>query len=168
MITELLPVPVLEAVLDGEAIARRAMQTPAQKTVDKMQAAMKRLPQVDCPLVHRFTPGLYVREIFMPKGTFIISKIHKTEHPFIVSKGHVAVWIEGVGVVEIKAPYCGVTKAGTRRILYIREDCVWTTFHPTDKTDVNEIEKDVIFNAETDESVEISAETMKLLKEENL
>ncbi len=33
----------------------------------------------------------------------------------------------------------GITKAGTRRVLLIREDCVWTTFHPTTETDPEKI-----------------------------
>ena len=32
---------------------------------------------VECPLVHRFTNKMYIREIFMPKGTLVTSKIHK-------------------------------------------------------------------------------------------
>jgi hypothetical protein len=112
--------------------------------VDMLQAHLGKLPQLDCPVTNRFTPGLYIREIFMPKGSLIISKIHKTEHPFIVSKGHAAVWTEESGVVQIKAPHTGITKPGTRRILYIHEDCIWTTFHPTTETDVARIEEQII------------------------
>jgi hypothetical protein len=46
---------------------------------------------IECPLVHRFTPGMYIREIFMPAGSLITSKIHKTEHPYTISKGKFAV-----------------------------------------------------------------------------
>lgn len=100
--------------------------------VDKLHLGIEKLAQqspVECPLVHRFTPGLYVREIFMPKGALIVSKIHRTEHPYVISKGKVSVWTEG-GVLHLSAPHCGITKPGTRRVLYIHEDCVWTTFHP--------------------------------------
>lgn len=116
----------------------------ACRRTDQLQLVMAQLPQTELPLVHRFTPGLYVREIFMPKGTVVISKIHKTEHPYVVSKGVVSVWIDGVGVQKIVAPYTGITKPGTRRILYIHEDTVWTTFHPTDETDLARIEEAVI------------------------
>jgi len=132
--------------------------------VDALQLRLQELPQIDCPLVHRFTPGLYVREIFMPKGALIISKIHKTEHPFTVSKGHAAVWTEESGVVEIKAPFTGITKPGTRRILLIREDCIWTTYHPTQETDLERIEEQIILRSE--KPLEISAEVVKQLTEE--
>jgi hypothetical protein len=87
-------------------------------------------PPVDCPLRHSWTPGLYIREIFMPAGSLITSKIHKTEHPFVVSMGRCLVWIDGTGWVLIEAPHSGVTKPGTRRVLLVLDDTVWTTFHP--------------------------------------
>jgi hypothetical protein len=101
-------------------------------------------PQVEMPVTHRFTPGLYAREIFMPKGTLVVSKIHKTEHPYVVSKGEAAVWCEADGMKRIKAPFTGITKPGTQRILLILEDCIWTTFHPTTETDLEKIEAAII------------------------
>ena len=111
--------------------------------VDLMQAVLGRLPQVEMPLTHRFTPGLYIREILMPKGTLVISRTHKFEHPFVVSKGRVSVWDQDWGVKHITAPYCGITKPGTRRVLLIHEDCVWTTFHVTTETDPEKIVEQV-------------------------
>ena len=34
-----------------------------------------------CPLRHFFADGVYVREIFIPKGMLIVGKIHKHSHP---------------------------------------------------------------------------------------
>jgi len=148
-------------------IAFEAMQTPAQKQVDVLLSGMSKLPQVDCPLIHRFTPGMYTREIFMPSGTLIVSKIHKTEHPYVITKGSVSVWIEGVGVQLFKAPYVGVTKPGTRRILFIHEDCNWMTFHATNHKTPEDAEVDIIYNPEKDEQIEIKSEVLKQLQEEN-
>lgn len=111
--------------------------------VDALERKMAELPQQECPVKHHFTPGLYAREIFMPAGTVVTSKIHKTEHPFVVSKGKVLVH-DNETANEITAPYFGVTKAGTRRVLYVVEDCVWITFHPTSETDVAKIEQQII------------------------
>ena len=96
------------------------------------------------PLRHFFTPGLYIREVFIPKGTKVITKIHKTEHPFVISMGRVSVWTPATGVLHYEAPFTGITRPGTRRLIYAHEDVVWTTFHPTNKTDPAEIEKDNI------------------------
>lgn len=105
---------------------------------------LRSMPAAEMPLVHRFTPGLYVREIFMPKGSLVISKIHKTEHPYVISKGHAAVWTAGEGVVHLKAPHFGITKPGTCRVLYILEDCIWTTFHPTKETSLEILEATLV------------------------
>lgn len=99
----------------------------------------------DFPVIHRFTPGLYIREITMFAGSVLTSKIHKTEHPFVVSKGRCLVYLnKDDGWQEIAAPYTGVTQPNTRRVLVILEDTVWTTFHPTNLTDIIEIEESLL------------------------
>lgn len=115
------------------------------RAVDKIEAEIIAPgPRAVLPVKHIFTPGLYSREIFMPKGTLVTSKIHKTEHPYVISMGVVSVWTEMDGVINIAAPYSGITKPGTRRLIYVHEDCIWTTFHPTNHTDVDKIEEDII------------------------
>lgn len=96
------------------------------------------------PITHRFTPGLYTREIFMPAHSVVVSKIHKTEHPYVVSQGNLWVMIEGVGWEHIVAPHTGITKPGTRRLLFMETDTVWTTFHVTQLTCWEEIEREII------------------------
>jgi hypothetical protein len=111
--------------------------------IDKLESVMLEQGEVvDCPLVHRFTDGMYIRQIFMPKGTVITSKIHKTQHPFTVSLGAVAVSIDGGEWDRIVAPYTGITNPGTRRVLYIMEDCIWTTYHPLSdmKSEYNDLD----------------------------
>jgi len=99
--------------------------------IDELEATMiESFIRLDCPIVNRFTKGMYIREIFMPEGALITSKIHKTEHPFTISKGSAMVSVDGGEWYELKAPYTGITKPGTRRILFILEDCIWTTYHP--------------------------------------
>ena len=99
----------------------------------------------DLPVTHHFTPGLYCREILMPAGSVLTSKVHNTEHPFVVSQGSCSVYNEETGEsVLITAPHFGITLPGTRRLLFIHEDTIWTTFHPTNLTDVEEIERTII------------------------
>jgi hypothetical protein len=98
-----------------------------------------KMPPRECPVTHRFTPGLYIREIFMPKNTLLTSLLHLTTHPYFIMQGEFSVWHRGIEVQRIKAPYTGITEAGTRRLLYIHEDTIWTTCHVTDLTDPDEI-----------------------------
>lgn len=100
----------------------------------------------ECPLVHTFTPGLYSRQITMPANKIIVSEKHLTEHQFIISEGVVSVWTEDNGWMTLQAPFHGITKVGTQRILITAMDTVWTTFHANPKgfTTTDEIYDDII------------------------
>jgi len=121
---------------------------PKEKIIG-IQEKMETIPGVmhgDCfPLKHQFGDGLYVREIFMPKGALIVSKIHKYAHPYFVMQGKCSVLTDD-GILQIQAPFYDITKAGTKRVLYIHEDCVWITTHsnPTNTHDLKEIENEII------------------------
>ena len=95
------------------------------------------------PLKHSFGEGLYVREITMPKGWVFTSKIHKKAHPYFVMRGECSVKTE-TGTVRLKAGDHGMTEPGTKRVLYIQEECVWVTVHATQETELKEIEKDIM------------------------
>ena len=106
--------------------------------IDQLEAALfNEGNPVDMPVQDLFVPGMYIRTIYMPKGeegeeNIVTSAIHKPEHPFFVMAGKVAVFSDNDGEQIIEAPYFGVTKPGTRRVLRIIEDTVWITCHPTD------------------------------------
>ena len=117
-----------------------------------------------CPLKHSFANGIYVREIFIPKGAKITGKIHRHEHPNFLMKGEVSVATEGGGVERLKAPMSIISPAGTKRAVYAHEDTVWITCHRTDKTDLAEIEKEVILcnTYEELEAIESKNENKKI------
>lgn len=126
---------------------QRAAAVRACAPINAIEAVLVDLPQRECPVTHRFTPGLYTREIFMPAGedgTIVTSKIHKTEHPFAILAGRVSVWQSETGWVEYRAPYVGITKPYTRRVLVVHEDTRWVTFHVTNETDLKKIEAALI------------------------
>ena len=95
------------------------------------------------PLKHSFADGCYIREIFNPKGELLVTKIHKVSHPFFLMKGDMTILMED-GIKRIKAPHYGITPAGTKRIIYCHEDCVFVTVHATELTDIKAIEEEVI------------------------
>lgn len=114
--------------------------------LDELELELRNHKQIECPLIHRFTPGMYIREIYMPANTLIVSKIHKTIHPFFIMKGIVEVKINDGEWERLEAPYSGVTVPGTRRVLFIVEDCVWATVHLNDNDTENleELEEMII------------------------
>lgn len=142
-----------------------------QSAIDALELAMLAQPKLlgELPVEHTFTDGLYARRIFMPAGSFLTSKIHKTEHPYVIMSGRVSVFVPGVGVQHLKAPHFGITKPGTRRVLYIHEDTVWITFHVNpDNETVEEIENRIIERRELSDGRTINEHYMELLEGNNL
>lgn len=141
--------PPQETTAEKRIVAGAPTEVVIRKCFDDIEAKMARFPQVRLPLNHLFTPGLYIREVLLPAGTLLTSKIHMTEHPFFISRGRVLVWsgIEGEEPQLFGAPYTGVTKPGTRRVIYAYEDTIWSTCHanPTNETDVTKIDREIIF-----------------------
>lgn len=95
-------------------------------------------------LREHFAPGVYARELFIPKGTLLTGKIHRHEHLNILLSGIVSVLTETNGSELLQAPMVMISKEGTKRALFTHEDTLWMTIHPTDKIDLSEIEKEVI------------------------
>jgi hypothetical protein len=135
-----------------EAIAKKTENLPVSREfinqVYKFEEILSQSPSARFgddvgELKHIFGDGLYIRAIRMKKGDAITTKIHKTNHPYFVLKGDISVITED-GVVRIIAPYYGMTKAGTKRILYINEETVWVTVHATKETDLEKIEEELI------------------------
>ena len=107
----------------------------------------------DCTLKHYFTPkdekygcSTYAREIFLPKGSFVIGKIHKHPHLNFISKGRVKVFTE-FGDKHLVAPCTFISEVGLKRAVYAEEDTIWTTVHLTEfenEFDLDKIEQEVI------------------------
>lgn len=127
---------------DVRDLVEHRKNTIQWQKVNSIERMLAEHEQVNCPLKHIFTPvpnhpelHLYSREITMPAGMLLTSHIHLFEHPFIISSGVCSVWSNDTGWETFRSPYRGVTLPATRRILYIHEETVWTTFHVTMQTD---------------------------------
>ncbi len=121
-------------------------------TRDKVFAAefyMKKLPQVEIPVKNYFSDGLYAREITIPAGVVLVGEIHKFKQLNILSFGEMSVLTEN-GIKRVKAPFTVVSPPGTKRIAYTHTECVWTTIHATDETDVDAIKSKFIAKDEQD------------------
>lgn len=107
--------------------------------LDELESVLVQFPKAECDVKHRFTPGMYIREIHIPAGTMLTSMKHKTEHPFVLSQGVAYVTLESGKREVLEAPHTGITKPGTRRAIYAESDLVWITFHVTEETNVEKI-----------------------------
>lgn len=95
------------------------------------------------PLEHSFADGLYIRKLTVPAKTLTVTKIHAVNHAFFLQKGTISVLTEE-GIKKYTAPFQGITKAGTKRIIYHHDEVIFTTVHSTKETDINKIEVEVI------------------------
>jgi hypothetical protein len=99
--------------------------------MDNMELFISRLPPVEVGIKDVFAPGIYVRKMWVPGGGIMTSKVHRTEHIFMVTKGRILVYDGIHQAVILKAPYDGKTLPGTRRMGIALEDTVWANIHPT-------------------------------------
>lgn len=140
-----LPIPEKEnellVVQDQTQVA--GATPPTREQIIKLEQALKTLPQLEIETNHYRVAGLYAREIRIPAGTILTGKVHKAEHLNIVSQGEIIVWTEA-GMKHIKAPFVLPSYPGAKRVGLALVDTVWVTIHATDKTDLDELEEELI------------------------
>ena len=122
------------------------LASPAQRRLDALHGAWAQLPAAPLHYTHRFTPGLYLRQLDLLKNTWVISQIHRTEHPLILLAWEISVWTEETGVKRLRAPQILITKPGTRRAIFHHTDTTVLTCHATDKTDPQAIEQEICYD----------------------
>lgn len=123
--------------------SKEIVECPTPEMILELQDIMARLPQVDCPLKHHFSPGVYAREMLMISGTAVVGKRHAHAHLLIVASGDVTI-LNGSGRMRVCAPMVLNSPAGVKRAIFAHEDSTLITIHLTDETDVDKIEDQVI------------------------
>ena len=126
-----------------------ANQKDMREKVSVLQSEMLKHEQIVMPVNHYFSQGVYAREITIPKDTILVGEIHKYQQLNILSCGEISVLTED-GIVRVKAPFAVVSPPGTKRIAYAHTDCVWTTIHGTEETNLDKIEQHFIAKDEDD------------------
>lgn len=94
---------------------------PTREAIDRLQEAMSTLPQARVRTEHRFADDMYLREYTQFADMLVVSKIHKRENFFIVTKGRAWVAQDGA-LLEIKAGDIMVTKPGTKRAVLTKDE----------------------------------------------
>lgn len=96
---------------------------------DILEPYLLGLPQATCPVVHHFGPGVYIREVTIPKGAIAMGHKQRHEHLNIVLKGSVAIIGDDGQVKVISAPAIFVGQPG-RKVGGCIEECVWQNVYP--------------------------------------
>ena len=107
--------------------------------VDQLEAEFLTMDQVECPVVHRFGPGIYIREVRVPAGSYAIGHAQKHVHLNIFLQGRVSVVNDDGSTTELVAPMTFVGQPG-RKVGYVHEEMVWQNVYATDETDIEKLE----------------------------
>jgi hypothetical protein len=108
-----------------------------RQKVERLENVLKHFPQAECPTRHHFAPGMYAREMTVPKDVTATGAVHKTEHLTIIS-GHCLLTTDD-GPKEFKGYHTIVSKPGAKRAIYAIEDTIVTTIHATEETDLEKL-----------------------------
>ncbi len=109
----------------------------------KIQAIEKEFlkhEQAECSVVHRFGPGIYIREVTLPAGILAIGHHQKTTHMNVMLKGKVSIVNPDNTISLLEAPLTVVLPPG-RKVGYVHETVVWQNIYATDETDVEKLEE---------------------------
>jgi len=115
----------------------------SRNSILELQDCIAECEQINPHVDHFFASGMYARQIYMAAGDLVVGKIHKHDHINTISQGRVLVTTE-FGKDEFVAPYTFVSKAGTKRAVFVLEDTIWTTYHATESTSLEQIEEEII------------------------
>lgn len=106
---------------------KRDLVDPEQ--IEQLESHMLDLPQTECPVVHHFGPGIYIREVTLPAGTFAVGHTQKHEHLNIMLTGAVEILDDDGTTKVLRAPMIFVGKPG-RKVGLILETCTWQNVYP--------------------------------------
>lgn len=158
-------------VMDLSASFRRNVVSLEHKLKDSIAQGEFEDVMPDCSLRHWFVPKseeygchTYAREFTMPTGALVIGKIHRHPHLNFISKGRVLVATEQ-GTEVLAAPTTFISQPGTKRAVYVIEECVWTTVHLTrdsGEENLDSIEHEVI--APSYDSLELARQDPEMLR----
>lgn len=101
--------------------------------------------QTELDVIHTFGGGVYVRELHIPKGTIVVGKRHRKKTINMLIKGKMTIYDENSSF-EVEAPFIKESLEFTKKAGIAHEDSIWINVHPTDSTDLEEIENEFIIN----------------------
>lgn len=115
-------------------IAPEGMFDRIDEVTDKLLA----MPQAEMPVIHRFAPGLYIREVHMLAGTFVIGYEHKQEHFNVMLQGHLVMVHKDGSTADFIAPQSYTAEPG-QKVAWIVENVVWQNIFPNPE-DIQDID----------------------------
>lgn len=125
----------------AECHAEKIVVQPSRKTVERLEAHLLQIPEVEIPTEHRFAPGVYIRQITIPAGVACTGAASKSEHFSVMVRGKMRVLADGA-MRDLEGYHEWIAPAGVKRVGVALEETVWFTVHanPDDERDLNVLE----------------------------
>jgi hypothetical protein len=133
--------------------------------IDEVTAKLLAMPQAPMPVIHRFSRGLYIREVYMTAGAFVIGFEHKAEHFNVMLQGHLVMVNDDGTTTNYIAPQSYSSPPG-RKVAYIVKDVVWQNIFPTDETDIDVLEDELLIKTEDYQLNEAQRKTAERVEHE--
>lgn len=131
--------------MDTALDAIEATRMPTREQILDIERYILKCPQVETPIRHYFSPGIYAREMFIPAGTVLTGAVHKTEH-ISLFVGDITVLTDG-GMQRLTGHHTFVSKPGAKRVGYAHSDTWCTGFFATNETDISKLESELVEHA---------------------
>lgn len=107
------------------------------------------LEQEEIEPEHIFSGGVYIRQIRIPKGTLIIGKRHRHATCNILMDGDLSLYVGGGSPpVRVTGPLVFESPPNSKKMGFAHKDTIFMNIHPTELTDLVEIEKEFIISEE--------------------
>ncbi|CAB4168965.1 hypothetical protein UFOVP581_26 [uncultured Caudovirales phage] len=119
----------------------------AKDPLSHIESAMLDMPQVDASTSHYFGPSIYIREVTLPTGAFVVGHHHKTAHMNIMIKGVIDMLYEDGTTEILRAPLVLESGPG-RKACYVIEECVWQNIHATEERNIDKLEEMLLTKSE--------------------
>ena len=138
------------------------MLTVAETKIEPavIATALSAFPQTECPVVHHFSDGVYIREMSIPAGTFIVGHAHNEGGVNFLLQGAGVLFVDGLSR-KVEAPQMIHAGAGVK-MMYALSDVVWMNVfpNPDNERDIQILENRLVTKDET--FLQWQAETLRI------
>lgn len=119
---------------------------PTVGQIKNFQNLVAEAPQIEFPVYHNFSDGVYLREFHMKAGQVVVGKKHKTRHLNVLVRGRCHVWTpEGQYTLDATDDVNTFESSpGVKKVVYALTDVTWITVHVTDERDMGRLEGQII------------------------
>ena len=115
--------------------------------LDNLESFLAGLPQIAADCIHAFAPGIYIRQVTLQAGSFVMGHRHRTAHLNIMLSGRLTMFNDDGTRSELTAPVICVAQPG-RKVAYVHERTVWLNIYATTETDIEKLEAELLDKSE--------------------